>query len=182
MIEILKQIENDEILGLLANRDNFKSIDIDYHPPRVERIWTQLREYRLCFHVLHPCNTEEALYHPHPWPSVIHQLHGEYEMGITHSKNKEFHLSNNSGQWNDHLRGQEACKIQTSGSMYYEMMDLNGFHYVRPITKCMSVMLMDKPFVSPSAYKNPPTKKLKELSEVRIEQIRLWFYDHYANI
>ena len=179
MIEILKQIERVDILGILSNLDNFKSVDVDYHPPRVERIWTQIREHRLSFHYLHPCAEGEALYHPHPWKSAIHQLDGEYETGITYSENLDFHLDNNTGKHNQSLKQIEGIKIIVKGGMYCEMLNKNAFHYVRPITLCRSVMLMGEQF---ETIKNPATKNLEPLTGQRMNEIRLWFYDYYANL
>lgn len=180
MIDILKKIEKEEILGLLSNPDNFKSLDVDYYPPRVERIWTQLGEYRLAFHYLHPCDKDQALYHPHPWPSAIHQLDGEYETGITFSDDQMLHTNNNTGQANETLRSIEAAKFIFKGDVYCQMLHRNGFHYVRPITLCRSTMLMGAQF--DNIVKNPATKQLNSLSYDRTNEIRLWFYDKYAQL
>ncbi len=74
----------------------------------------------------------------------------------------------------------EAAKFEIKGDTYYEMLDPNGFHYVRPITLCKSTMLMGPAFLHTS--KNPATKKLNLLSDDRMNEIRLWFYDYYASL
>ena len=61
--------------------DAWRSLDIDYEPPHVERLWrpwgpvvstgamTIPSRFRLSLHRIHPCET--ALFHPHPWPSAV---------------------------------------------------------------------------------------------------------------
>jgi hypothetical protein len=66
MIEQLKYIEKNEIIGILKDPKNFTSKNVDYHPPLVERIWAPYMDGRLYFHYIHPCETTQALYHPHP--------------------------------------------------------------------------------------------------------------------
>ena len=43
----------------------WNTLDVDYFPPRVERVWTQVDEnHRLFIHVIHP-TTEPCLFHKH---------------------------------------------------------------------------------------------------------------------
>lgn len=42
---------------LLTKPEIWNTLDIDYFPPRVERVWTQFDEnHRLFIHVIHPTN------------------------------------------------------------------------------------------------------------------------------
>lgn len=132
-IEKLQQIERLKLYDLLCDDSVWKSVDINYHPPHVERLWCQLGKYRLYLHFIHPCKKEEALFHPHPWPSAICVLEGEYEMGIGFGKG---------------LKEPEIfTTILSQGNMYYEMPHRDGWHYVRPTEKvCSSIMLTGEPW------------------------------------
>lgn len=131
-IEKLQQIERVKLYELLCEPSIWKSVDIDYHPPHVERLWCQLGNYRLYLHFIHPCKQEEALFHPHPWPSAIHVIEGQYEMGLG---------------FGEGLKEPEVFStILTGGGMYYEMPHRDGWHYVRPLTVSSSVMLTGEPW------------------------------------
>ncbi len=132
-IEKLQQIERLKIYDLLCDDSIWKSVDINYHPPHVERLWCQLGKYRLYLHFIHPCKKEEALFHPHPWPSAIHVIDGEYEMGMGFGEGLD--------------EPEIFSTIISQGSMYYEMPHKDGWHYVRPTTQvCGSVMLTGEPW------------------------------------
>ena len=59
---------------------SWKTLDVNYEPPQVHRMWVQHGDYRVNLHRIFPCKM--PIYHPHPWPSVILVLDGEYEMGV----------------------------------------------------------------------------------------------------
>ncbi len=131
-IEKLQQIERVKLYDLLCDASIWKSLDINYHPPHVERLWCQLGNYRLYLHFIHPCEREQALFHPHPWPSAIHVLEGQYEMGMG---------------FGEGLKEPEVFStILTQGGMYYEMPHRDGWHYVRPLSVSSSVMLTGEPW------------------------------------
>jgi len=161
LIEELQKIESLELIELLANREIWNSVDIDYHPPRVERLWCQLGENRLYLHFIHPCEKGASLFHPHPWPSVIHVIEGEYEMGVGFGAglNEPAIFST----------------IMSQGSMYYDMPNKDGWHYVRPTKEiCTSVMLTGKPW----RREMPASEEvgiLGKLSEERIDTMLNYF-------
>ena len=131
MIDRLQQLERVKLMELLEDYSIWHSLDIDYHPPHVERLWCQLGKYRLYLHFIHPCTREQALFHPHPWPSVIHVIEGEYEMGMGYGTEEPEIFST----------------ILSQGSMYYEMPHRDGWHYVRPTKSvCSSIMLTGEPW------------------------------------
>lgn len=173
MLDVIKKIEQEDIVALLEKPEIWNSLDIDYHPPRVERIWCQHGDYRIYLHVIYPCEREEALYHSHPWPSAMHIIEGEYEMGIGYAVDK----------FNQQFFGiVEPSTIATAilpAGAYYEMLDPNGFHYVRPIKICKTIMITGKPFEKPiGTFKSD--KPLEKLSEDRKEEIRLEFLSFYS--
>jgi len=131
-IDKLQQLEKVKLYDLLCDVSIWKSVDINYHPPHVERLWCQLGAYRLYLHFIHPCKKEEALFHPHPWPSAIHVIEGNYEMGMGFGEGLE--------------EPEIFSTILSQGNMYYEMPHRDGWHYVRPISVCSSVMLTGEPW------------------------------------
>lgn len=168
MLQTLIKMENTRVLSkLLRTPDALNSLDIDYHPPRVERLFGQVDEYRVYFHIIHPCRREDALYHPHPWPSAMHVLKGTYEMGITHSAEDVSPSQLTT-----------LATVQMQGGGYYEMTDPNAWHYVRPLEgPCMSVMITGAPWGKWQEKK--ATKELKPLSAKRAAEIRMAFLDFY---
>jgi hypothetical protein len=95
----------------------WESLDVDYEPPHVERVWCTLMDLRVSLHRIHPC--EKALYHPHPWPAWVRILTGNYEMGIAYGTDRE----------NLH----EVARTRLWSDSEYEMVHPHGWHYVRPI-------------------------------------------------
>jgi hypothetical protein len=81
MLDVLSQVEQALPL-LLQDEKTWQSLLVDYHSPTVERLWTAWKEYRVYLHRIHPCEREKALFHPHPWPSAMRVLNGEYEMAV----------------------------------------------------------------------------------------------------
>ena len=72
--EIKELIKSDQFKTWLANPKLWKTLDVDYHPPRVERVWMSFDDKRISLHVIHPCETNDALVHPHPWESAMYVL------------------------------------------------------------------------------------------------------------
>jgi len=120
----------------------WNSLDIDYHPPRVERLWTQIETMRLMIHRIHPVaalDNKEALFHPHPWPSAVQILSGAYEMGIGYG----------AGVEPPPVAAKTVLRVGSS----YSMTDKNGWHYVAPLQNpSLSVMLIDAPWKEPHPF------------------------------
>ncbi len=81
MLDVLFHVEK-ALPQLLQDESAWNSVLVDYHPPTVERLWTAWQGYRVYLHRIHPCEHEQALFHPHPWPSAMRVLDGEYEMAV----------------------------------------------------------------------------------------------------
>src|SRR5262245_5320802 len=78
LLDTLRRFEQ-KLPDLLADPAGWETVDVDYEPPRVERLWRQLEpDVRAFLHRIHPC--ERALFHPHPWPSAVKIVSGTYEM------------------------------------------------------------------------------------------------------
>jgi hypothetical protein len=134
MIDKLQQLERVKIFDLLHSPELWNSLNINYHPPQVERLWCQLGVYRLYLHFIHPCKEGEALYHPHPWPSAIHVLEGSYETGFGYGEGTE----------EPEVFGKVFVP---NGGMYYDMTHKDGWHYVRPLGGvCSTIMLAGEPW------------------------------------
>jgi len=142
LIETLDGICHRELPGLLADPATpWKSLNVTYEDPHVERVWIQLGEYRLMLHRIHPC--DRPLKHPHPWPSAIRVLSGQYMMGV--------------GRFGQNGEAEVATLILTAGSRY-EMNHPHGWHYVKPLgTPSLSVMLTGKPWPKTTGIKHPGT-------------------------
>lgn len=171
MIEELKKIIKDERFKyLLSNPDLWQSKDIDYHPPRVERVWIPINDMRLSLHVIHPCEDGESLVHPHPWESAMYVLPigGIYEHQIG------FRSEVSPDVFVDTI----VCKQIVRGGMYYEMMDPDGVHSVRPLIQpVFTIMLSGKPIWQENVC--VVQKKLVSLSDERKKEILLTFKNYF---
>lgn len=157
MIDQLKEIEDQIWSGKLSlDPKEWNSLDVDYDPPRVERLWRQLGDTRVYIHMIHPCT--EALYHPHPWPSAIKILRGSYEMGVGYGPGL--------------APPPMACKITLAAGSYYEMTDINGWHYVRPSELVLSLMITGPKWEREEIKSKNP---LSPLSDKRKQELLNYF-------
>ncbi len=170
-IEILKSLEND-INNLLQDPSIWKTLDVDYFPPRVERLYTDHKGYRIFLHTIH--TTEKpCLFHKHRWPAAFKQVSGSYEMGITYSEKE--------------VDSDEAyslpilAKFIINKGSYYEMNQTDCLHYVKPqggISR--SIMITKDMYPESSFRKESLDKVLEELSEERKMEILYSFYLHQS--
>ena len=170
MIEALRYIiESDHFKICLNNPKLWSTLDIDYHPPRVERVWMPWSEGRLSLHIIHPCDENDALLHPHPWDSAVYVLPhgGKYEHGIGYRREYETEIFGESVLMEEDII---ICKQIVTGQIWYEMLEERGIHYVRPIGLPVYTIMYSGPVI----YKGNHIKadiKLESLSEKRKEQI-----------
>jgi hypothetical protein len=157
MLDALARVEA-ELPTLLADAAGWNSLDIDYHPPRVERLWRPWGAYRISLHCIHPCTADAALFHPHPWPSAMRILDGSYEMAVGYG----------AGSTPPPI----AARIIAS-ALSYEMTDPDAWHYVRPIGgPAMTVMVTGTPWSRASPGSAEP---LRPLAEARKAELLAWF-------
>lgn len=132
--------------ALIERRDTWKSIDVDYEPPRVERVWRDVDMadgdipygMRVCLHRIHAC--KEALYHPHPWPSAMLVLDGVYEMRVGLATKIE---QGKPAEPHPH----RATTLHLTKECVYAMTNPSAWHSVRPLTDtALSMMIMGKPY------------------------------------
>lgn len=151
LLAALRRAE-DRLPDLLKNADEWNTLDIDYEPPRVERLWQQFEDgYRVLLHRIHPCET--ALFHPHPWPSAVKIISGLYEMGIGHGVGAQ--------------DPREAATVHLATGSSYEMIDPDGWHYVRPLgVPSLSVMVTGLPWELRHLGEKNPKDNLGSLSNI----------------
>lgn len=162
MLDVLSAVEK-ELPELLRHRADWRSLYIDYHPPVVKRLWRQWNDYRIYLHRIYPCTREEALFHPHPWPSAMKLLSGSYEMAI------------GFGKGND-APPIAALLIVTAGSSY-EMTHPDAWHYVRPITEPVMTLMVAGVTWERSSPKSD--KPLTELDDEAKNYILEFFRNKY---
>lgn len=74
-LALLAEVE----LGLparIASKD-FRTMHVTYARPHVERLFFQHGEYRVFLHLIEQCHVGDALWHNHPWPSIVKVLDSE---------------------------------------------------------------------------------------------------------
>jgi hypothetical protein len=149
MLSVLYEVESR--LKKLVAKSDLHTMYIDYHKPYVSRVWFQYGSYRVYLHKIEPCKeSSEALFHPHPWKSIIRILKGSYEMGIGHSETDEIPTID--------------CTLELYAPSIYEMVDRNGWHYVRPtVEPVYSLMITGE--LNDRKGVNSPDHKFRTLTE-----------------
>jgi hypothetical protein len=158
MLKVLAEVE--QILPqLLQDESTWHSVYVDYHPPMVERLWSSWNGYRIYLHRIHPCEQDEALFHPHPWPSAMRVLEGEYEMAIGFGAGME--------------TPPVAALMIARGDFRYEMVHPDSWHYVRPLgAPTLSLMISGKPWARESHRSTKPLRPL--LPDQTVELLALF--------
>ena len=122
-----------ELPTLVASPQGWTGMRIDYHPPFVDRVWRPWRNCRLSIHRIHPCAPEDALFHPHPWPSAMRILAGRYAMDL--------------GYGAGIAAPPVAARVIATAGTSYEMTDRDAWHAVRPLGgPAVTVMLSGPPW------------------------------------
>jgi hypothetical protein len=161
MLDVLTRLE--AALPTLLVEATWHSLDINYHPPFVERLWIPWGEYRVLLHRIHTCSPAEALFHPHPWPSAMRILDGSYEMAVGYGAGSKVPPI--------------AARIIASGDFRYEMTDPDAWHYVRPLGgPAKTIMVTGKPWKRESPNAAEP---LKPLDPRRFDELLGWFRARY---
>lgn len=138
-----------ELPALLDDRACWQSLDIDYHPPRVERLFRPFADGRLYLHRIHPCGPSEALFHPHPWPCAIRVLAGRYEMAFGVGPGLE--------------PPPIAGRLVAVAPLDYEMTDPDAWHAVRPLDgPALTVMVAGAPWARPAPRADRPLRPLAD--------------------
>jgi len=130
MLDVLKAAGRT-LKDLLLDEDGWNSLRVDYNHPYVDRLWRQYdKDHRLLLHKIYPCETEEALLHPHPWPSAVRVFGpGGYETGIG--------FGDPAGE-----PPPIAAKFVLKTFSSYEMTVEDSWHYVRPLRGPIYTMMV----------------------------------------
>jgi len=164
------------IIQLIEDEAAWKTLDITYEKPRVQRVWRPLDGlldglfdgYRLSLHRIHPCAEGESYMHPHTWAAAMRMLAGRYEMVTGYGEGLEPVILGKS--------------ILMPGS-YYSMEHPNYFHSVRPLDDkpADSVMISGRPTGRRMPIENP-THGLGSLSSNEIAAIMESAWQFYQNL
>lgn len=163
MLDVLQRVEEE--LPNLLDKDGWNSIDVNYHPPRVERIWRQYGEYRINLHRLNLCKLEDALFHPHPWPSVVKVVSGGYWTEI--------------GRGQDGFEPYPVTKLYLGPGSVVVDDDKQSWHSVAPDKVTYSLMITGKPWGLKHWREDElvkPKAELKTLDEDTVKLIKSYFY------
>ena len=166
--EYLKRLFDIErrLPALLEKNENWQSLDVDYHPPKVERLWLQLDDLRVYLHRIYPAKIEDVLFHPHPWPSAMRILKGAYQMGIGYGDREKAPPIIAS----TFVLPENAC---------YEMVNINGWHYVCPVNEvAYSLMIAGRPW---QGYECKSDLALQGLTDSKREEILNFFRKKFSH-
>lgn len=168
MLNKLREVEDeivDIIVDMIAGKRPYNTMYIDYHPPFVSRLWFQYdEETRVYLHRIEPCTREEALFHPHPWKSAVRVLDG-YLMGVGYSETNEM--------------PNVACTLAMAPGSAYEMVDPNGWHYVRPMLR-PSYSLMVTGERNDRDMPVKPDKEFRRLGQEEVQELLMKVYGFYS--
>lgn len=143
----------------------WNSLDVDYYPPRVERLWIQKNGYRFYLHKIHRTD-KPCLLHKHRWPSAIYMLYGAYEMGIAFQE-EELIVNQEGIVLNEPA---SAAKILLNKGSAYEMTHTHGIHYVKPITDWSLSLMVTGPLYTEDRSESV-NRELKALTQEAMEDL-----------
>jgi len=141
--------------GWLKDEAGWNSLKVDYNYPHVDRLWRQFGDCRVLLHRIYPCDAEQSLLHPHPWPSAVMVFGGgtRYETGVGYGD----------------PAGAEppiAAKFILMDGSAYEMTDPNAWHYVRPLeAPIFTLMVIGKPYGLPKDERFGQLKEHRPLTK-----------------
>lgn len=156
------------LLPGLLDSNGWNSLLIDYHPPKVERLWFPIGDGRILLHCIHPCET--ALFHPHPWPSAMRVLSGTYRMSIGSAAGID--------------EPPVVCCSQVTATpetqCRYIMDHPDGWHSVTPVGgPVYTVMVTGAPWDRPIPEVTREAGPMPELSPERKGELRRKFIEFY---
>jgi hypothetical protein len=149
MLDVLREIEENVLPNWLeeGNIDDWYSMKIDYHPPHVDRVWRQWGSHRIMLHSIRCKKDDEALFHPHPWPSAMRVVSGTYEMEV------------GFGNPEEGTPKVSSTFILPTGSCY-DMPDINTWHSVKPVYgSSLSLMVIGSLWNNVKMPYTPPAGK-----------------------
>ena len=149
---LLAEVES-ELPERIAKGD-FRSMHVTYAKPYVERLFYTRGEHRVFLHRIDSCMPEEALWHPHPWPSLIKVI--DTEGGL---------YRHSVGDRN----GVFAVQTGTASVLRpitYTMLEPKAFHSVSTDKASWSVMIIGPRWSPPE-----PSKHQEVISASRVQEL-----------
>jgi hypothetical protein len=167
LLPVLAHIEQTLLPALLRQPEVWQSVYVDYERPYVERLWTAVtvegQTYRVFLHRIHPASLDDALFHPHPWPSAIKILSGTYAMRCGHGPGLE--------------PPPVSTTLELVAGTRYEMVHPDGWHAVSPQGEpSISLMVIGKPWDRPS---HKPAYALQPLTPEKVSALMEFFQQAY---
>jgi hypothetical protein len=163
MLSKLYDIEHT-LPSLLPDTAGWHSLLINYHPPVVRRLWRDHGPCRVYLHDIFACTAEEALFHPHPWPSAMRVVEGTYEMVV--------------GYGAGDVAPPAAATLVLGPGTCYEMIEPDGWHSVRPLdTSTLSLMVTGAPWERLAPKSDKP---LAPLESAAVQDLLHRFARHYG--
>ena len=157
MRELLAEVERHLPRLIDDPETKWNDLLVTYAPPLVERLWMQYDDdHRVFLHRIHPVEEGEALWHNHPWPSIVKVLQGFYRMSV--------------GVWsNGDAQPKSEFEMELGPGSVYEMPTQFSWHSVDPIIEpVLSVMVIGKPWdemhMEPDTKPPGPQPKLDDLT------------------
>lgn len=117
---------------LVEDVAGWQGLRINDEQPVIHRLWRPFGEGRLCLHEIYPCEREEALYHPHPWPSAMLVLEGEYFMDI--------------GTEGCNERPPVLATVRLGRGDFYEMVNADAYHRIWTAKPAYTLFVTGKPW------------------------------------
>jgi hypothetical protein len=161
MFGLLERVEA-AMPRLLSDPSQWQDVDVDYHPPRVERLWMPWHGNRIYLHRIHPCNPGAELFHPHKWPSVMKVLKGCYEMKIGYGVEQP----------------PVAVTVRMGEGSVYHMGHPDAWHSVNPLGSdpVYSLMVSGKPWDRTAPKSHRTLKNLDPINRVGILAVFQAYY------
>lgn len=124
-----------ELPSLIANPNtDWRTLNVLYEEPRVERVWAQVGDLRLYLHRIHP--TPKPFFHPHPWPSAIYLKAGLQIMNVGYGLP-------------DGAPPPVATTLHLVAGASYEMTHPHSWHSVEPLDEpSLSLMVSGIPWAT----------------------------------
>ena len=145
---------------LLNKPEVWSSLIINRRKPYTYRVFTYLPNgLRLCLHRFDSCSTEEAFFHPHPWPGAFKVLSGSYKMKVGYSKDR-------------FTKPDDVVTLILEKNSRYEIINPLTWHSVVPLSEAHTVMVNDNPWdVNTFAHTDVRTTKGKDLDSMLPDEL-----------
>lgn len=155
-----------ELPKLMETTEGWSSVEVTYHAPRVERLWCQWGSNRVFLHRIYPCEINQSLFHPHPWPSAVRIVAGLYEHKIG--------IGQTDPGWQEPSTPTTlVTQLLTEGSEY-EMTNPRTWHSVRPLEGPSDSIMVTGPLYVPKVkMPSSPLEKQEPLSPERFDELFL---------